>query len=181
MFKFSIKEEETLEDDLKKMLPKIQKAIGVGLKVVQSDMQDCLQDWVQYEVYDGYNPTEYQRRGYNGGMIADNSMMGIIRGNSLTFSYWFSGYNEAYPYSPRYYTADEIIKTIQSGNNYLWNVQGKDIPERPFWDDFLNEQINKGRAEITLARAMRNYDNELNVQADGNISDDGKDSRNLHW
>ncbi|MBQ0125826.1 MAG: hypothetical protein KBS59_05820, partial [Clostridiales bacterium] len=68
---------------------------------------------------------------------------------------------------------DDLIRRLQTGKGYDWHLKnGKDFPKRPFWNNFVDEQINE-KISQNFIRGMesRGYtvkSDGKDVTADGN-------------
>lgn len=175
MFKIEVSGLETLDKDYDEQLKVIDKAIPAGLSVVGNEMAAALQRRVQQDVYAAYSPEAYKRTGEMGDI---NNMTTTIdnASNTLVFDYRF-GTGSARPY---FKDSDQVIAAIQD-SDYLWNVSNRDIPKRPFWDNFLNELFSDNRVDEYFARGMNQAEPELQAfAADGSVILTGDDIQDLH-
>ena len=173
MFDVTVEGLDSLDKDLEEFSQKVDKAIPAGLKTVLGDFTDSLASHVQTDVYEAYAPIDYER---TGAMGDKGNMTGDISGNVLNFLYEFS--TEMKPVNKgRYYQdSDDVIRAVQD-SDYLWFVGRRNIPERPFWDNFVSEQLIGGQAEMSLARGMNAHDPTLQVKATkGTTIIDGDDT-----
>lgn len=197
-FNVEIEGMETLQADLNKEVGAIYRAVPSALQLVGSEMILDLQKHINEDFYDKYDPVAYPRRRdfpAFGTPIIDASNMDIsVNGLSLAFTYSPMGFhsgqlkdtlnwNESsgnaamlsgeYPIKPNPVHGDDLIRRLQTGKGYDWHLKkGKDFPARPFWDKFVDEQINE-RISQNFVRGMnlKGYtvisENE-DVIADGN-------------
>ena len=160
-----------------KFLPRVDKAVEAGLMHVASDMRASLKEHVQKEVYDKYKPKAYIR---TGAMADDSSIDTDLRsGNRLILTYSFPTESD----KPYYEDSDDVIRVIQEGTaygTYLWDVH-RTIPARPFWNDFVGEQLVEGQAQASFVEGMNAKDKSLNVvYTPTGIILDGEDSDDLN-
>lgn len=160
-----------------KFLPRVDKAVEAGLMHVASDMRASLKEHVEKDVYAKYSPNTYERTG----AMADDSSIDtdVTGGDRLILTYSFPTESE----TPYYKDSDDVIRAIQGGTVhgvYLWKVH-KTIPERPFWNDFVGEQLVEGKAQYSFVAGMRAKDRRLDVvYTPRGIILDGEDSDNLN-
>lgn len=173
---------DSIDKNFDAVMKEIDNAVNYGLEVVGTEMRGSLQVHIMDDVYEQYEPEVYLRRvdypEYGVSMMDSSNIEEQIENGRLHFSYAFSGVNTAFEGAPYYKQSDKIIKAIQDGVNYSWDV---DIEPRPFWDNFVADMIDKGMAEQYLVKAMNYYDDRLQVKGDGKVIKDGNDGGNLHW
>lgn len=173
---------DSIDKDFDAVMKEIDNAVNYGLDIVKEDMTNALQVHIIEDVYEKYEPRVYLRRfdypEYGVSMSDSSNMDGWIENGRLHFFYTFSGWNTAFEDFPHYSQSDKIIKAIQDGGNYPWDVA---LEPRPFWDNFVADMIDKGMAEQYLVKAMNYYDDRLQVKGDGKVIKDGNDGGNLHW
>ena len=105
-------------------------------------------------------------------MGSEKNMTGNVSGNVLDFLYEFDTESDGNYYED----SDDVIRVVQSGKNYLWGVK---IDPRPFWDNFIKEQLIGGQAEMSLVRGMNAKDSTLGVKSTKNSTTiDGSDTFN---
>lgn len=146
----------------------LEKAIADLAPIVQSAMEDVgqdakhlLEEHIQADVYDQFDPHQYNRRYGDGGIIDTDSNTRIpyalaqSQGSRLkglmTLRYTPSG--DSYQWeNPA--NGDELIGRIESGSGYEWSRRPG---PRPFWQKFVNE-LTDGQAfahAFDNAMAMR--------------------------
>lgn len=158
---------DSLDKDLESLTEKIDTAVTAGLNTVLGDFKDSLASHVQEDAYKKYKPKKYKR---TGAMGDEKNMTGNVSGNVLDFLYEFETESDGNYYED----SDDVIRVVQSGKNYLWGVA---IDPRPFWDNFIKEQLIGGQAEMSLARGMNAHDPTLQVKATkGTTIIDGDDT-----
>ena len=158
--------------------PRINKAVKGGLNALQGDLTYALQRHIQTDVYAMYKPSSYVRRNSRDGIGTplesdENIYAGLDGDRTLVFGYFPSGRNTLYDEEDEV-EGDELIKVLSYGQGYSWDVSKKNIPPRPFWDNFVTEQIQGGVAEISFVKGMNEADggtgkDKLNVVADKRI------------
>lgn len=169
MFDVKVEGFDSLDEDLKSLTEKIDTAVTAGLHTVLGDFKDALASHVQEDAYKQYKPRKYKRTGAMGNK---DNMTGNVSGNVLDFLYEFETESDGNYYED----SDDVIRVVQSGKNYLWGVK---IDPRPFWDNFINEQLIGGQAEVSFVRGMNAKDSTLGVKSTKNSTTiDGSDTFN---
>lgn len=174
MFDFKLQGADSISKEYKAFNTKVYTATQYGLTAVGSELTKQLQRHIQEDVYSAYTPKDYIRRGANGGLI-DTKYMKTSQGKmSVELDYEPSGYNPRYPTS-RYVDGDKLINAIEN-SDYTWAGTG-DIPERHFWNRFVDEAVGAhGWTEKLLVRVMNETAPDLQVKRDGRIERDGNDT-----
>lgn len=177
MFDFKLTGADGISKEYKAFNTKVNTATQAGLMAVGSELTKQLQQHIQQDVYNAYEPTSYRRRvDYGGGIpiISAENMDLKLSPLSLTFTYEPSGRNTNYP-TTKYVDGDKLINAIEN-SDYTWDGTD-DIPKRPFWNAFVDEMVGaNGQAETILVRAMNQAQPDLKVKADGKIQQDGNDT-----
>ena len=158
-----------LDEDMAAMEQRFAAALTGALPALKDDMAQCLAEHVQKDVYDQFTPTEYQRRGDDGGLadIEGNAAF-VLGADSVSMDYQPSGESEQVRYP---LNGDALIGRIEHLNpEYDWT---RKPPARPFFENFVTELIEGGRAEETLVRAMNERDGGLAIEANGYAGRDG--------
>lgn len=167
-FSFSVSEIEDFDTDVKKELKRIfsMPVIGNSLISVRTDMAQNLKEHIQKDVYDRYKPRVYKRRSKNPelGIPLINidegkgqaRYMGMINPEALRASiaidYYPTGKHKEKAWSG--FDGDELIRRIETGTPpYKWRPNFDPI-ERPFWQNFVEEQIDRGEALDSFIREM---------------------------
>lgn len=161
------------EADLAALEAQVKKAFRASRKDLADDMRLCLQDHVEADVYDRFQPTEYVRRREDGGlddMRASTTVYSDERdgGMNLTLLYQPSGAtdgegNEIDPHVD----GDDLINRIEKKDpEYNWR---RKPPKRPFFSNFVQEMVDGGRAEETLVRAMNTAEPTLGMAEDAGM------------
>nr|DAG00042.1 MAG TPA: hypothetical protein [Siphoviridae sp. ctBeL15] len=158
------------EQDMAALEKQVKNAFRASRKILADDMRLCLQDHVEADVYDKFQPIEYVRRREDGG-LADMSASATVYsderdgGMNLTLLYQPSGAldGEGESVDP-HVDGDDLVDRIEKRDpEYNWT---RKPPKRPFFSNFVQEMIDGGRAEETLVRAMNGADPTLGMAAD---------------
>ncbi len=177
MFDFKLQGADSISKEYKTFNTKVYTSTQAGLMAVGSELTKQLQQHIQKDVYDAYEPTSYRRRvDYGGGtpIISAENMDLKLAPFSLTFTYEPSGRNANYPTS-KYVDGEKLINDIEN-SDYTWDGT-EDIPKRPFWNAFVEEMVGaNGQAETILVKAMNQAQPDLQVKTDGRIRADGNDT-----
>lgn len=164
------------EQDMVALEKQVKNAFRASRKALADDMRLCLQDHVEADVYDKFQPTEYVRRREDGG-LADMSASATVYsderdgGMNLTMLYQPSGAadGEGKPIDP-HVDGDDLINRIEKNDPaYNWGRRPKN---RPFFRNFVEEMTDGGRAEETLVRAMNAADPSLGLAESGMIREE---------
>lgn len=157
----------TLEADLNKELETLGRGFASALVYAAPEVKELLQKHIQRDVYDKWNPTEYQRRGFDGGIIdfehngsikpSESSISGNQIDVAMKLRYKPDGVQEQWEVPAN---GDELIGRIESGTGYEWK---KHPGPRPFWTNFTNELIEGGY----LASYVFSGLTEAGIQVDG--------------
>lgn len=169
------------EADLAALEAQVKNAFRASRKALADDMRLCLQDHVEYDVYSKFQPTEYVRRGENGGLADMQSSATVYSderdgGMNLTLLYHPSGAvdGEGNNVDPHVDGDDLITRIEKKDPEYNWR---RKPPKRPFFRNFVQEMVDGGRAEETLVRAMNAAVPSLGVTADGSMIREEEDWR----
>lgn len=146
------------EADLAALEAQVKSAFRASRKALADDMRLCLQDHVEADVYDRFQPTEYVRRGENGGLADMQGSATVYSderdgGMNLTLLYHPSGATdgEGNDVDPHVDGDDLITRIEKKDPEYNWR---RKPPKRPFFSNFVQEMVDGGRAEETLVRAI---------------------------
>ena len=161
------------EQDMAALEKQVKDAFRGSRKVLADDMRLCLQDHVEADVYDKFQPTEYVRRGEDGG-LADMQASATVYsderdgGMNLTLLYHPSGAvdGEGNDVDPHVDGDDLITRIEKKDPEYNWR---RKPPKRPFFSNFVQEMVDGGRAEETLVRAMNAADPTLGMAESGGV------------
>lgn len=154
-----------LDEEIKDEIAKIEKDIPIALEGVGSGMIRDLQEHIQQDWYEPWQPKVYKRRTDNpslGTPLGSIDNMSVsVKGKVLDFDYTPTG-----EYSGEGFVeernGDELITALQTGKD-LW---GNPKP-RPFWNNFVEEQKN----EKIMENFINSFPKEYKVIADDNKSD----------
>lgn len=134
-----------LEQAIADLAPIVQSA----LEDVGNDAKYLLEEHIQADVYDKFEPREYIRRYGGGGLIDTESNTRIPYAIAQTRGAWLKGLMTL-RYTPDGSSSqwehpangDELIGRIESGSGYEWSRRPG---PRPFWQNFVNE-LTDGQA-----------------------------------
>ena len=160
-----------LDEDLAVLEKKFMGAMAAAMPALREDMADCLAEHVQGDVYEAFEPHEYVRRGAYGGLIdIEGNSFFDVRQNGVRMIYLPSGESEQV--SPEdQLDGDALIGRIEHLDPpYDWTRRP---PPRPFFENFVTELVEGGRAEETLVLAMNQQDAELQIEANGYTGREG--------
>lgn len=157
------------EQDVATLEKQVKDAFRASRQQLADDMRLCLQDHVEADVYDKFQPTEYVRRREDGGLADMRASATVYSderdgGMNLTLLYQPSGATDGNgePIEP-HVDGDDLTNRIEKNDPaYNWSGRPKD---RPFFHNFVEEMLD-GRAEETLVRAMNGADPTLGMAAD---------------
>lgn len=166
------------EADIAALEKQVQRAFRASRQALADDMRACLQEHVEHDVYDAFQPTEYVRRRENGGLADMRKNATVysderLGGMNLTLLYQPDGStdgegNELEPHVD----GDDLVNRIEKNDPaYNWGRRPKN---RPFFRNFVEEMLD-GRAEETLVRAMNGADATLGLAADGGVERENDD------
>lgn len=148
----------TLKDDLDLFLKNVlNKASAEALNDVGADMQGVLAKHIETDVYPAYSPSVYERRGNNGGLIAQAMEAKIYPHGPGGISIEFKP-DGGHPTESAWAEVhgDSLIGRIEKHSpEYHWLPKRRKIPNRPFWQNFVRELIDDGTVEYYYAAAMR--------------------------
>lgn len=161
-------EHDNLDYDIGIAFGLIQDNISNVLQTIGGEMIEDLQKHIQKDVYDAYTPTSYPRRKDNprfGTALDDiKNFSTHVDDDTLEFDYHPTGFHsgkmkDALNFNTRYKEAgataelplkphpvhgDDLIERIESGKGYDWRLKNADFPQRPFWSNFVDEEMNGG-------------------------------------
>lgn len=153
-----------LEKDLAELEKQFGRAVGVAMGVLENDMEACLREHIENDVYDQFDPKEYIRRRENGGLL-DFGAGHLQKGGAADrarIEYTPSGEDPQWR-NPA--NGDEMIRRIESQTPpYDW---ARHPGDRPFFRNFVSEMIEGGRAETVFVGAVNEADPALGVTSYG--------------
>lgn len=168
-----------LESDLKAFQTELAKEVEKAMDDVGEDMRDALAQHIETDVYDKFSPREYERRGDDGGLIAQARTAKIYNhGAGVTMEYKPDG---SHPKESEWREhgvvpahGDDLIGRIEKWNpRYSFPPRKRRLPKRPFWQKFVSEMVDDGMLEHFFANAMRRQGEE--ITEDGQITREEKD------
>lgn len=134
---------------------------ATALDGVLSETLDRLKSHIKSDVYDQWTPTEYERRGEEGGIIDLDthlwphhpSILAGVENNTpiarFDFNYRPTGESEQWRI-PAY--GDALIGRIENGTGYEWKTHPG---ARPFWHNFVSEMIDENGFGEAAYRELR--------------------------
>lgn len=147
LFKVEVTGLDSLDKDFEKHKKAIEKRIPTALGIVGAEMVKDLQSIIEGYFYKSYSPKHYQR---TGAMKDDASMNYSPKGSELTFTYEpetsHTGLDAWVQDKP---SKGEFPLPRQPDDLIIWgqmsHFDGTDheIPARPFWNMFLEQQGNE--------------------------------------
>lgn len=170
-----------LEEDMAALEAEVKNAFRASRKALADDMRACLQDHVEADVYDEFQPREYVRRRENGGLSDMGASATVysdegLGGMELTLLYQPDGGKDGEGNDvPDAVSGDDLVNRIEKKDpEYNWKRKPK---KRPFFRNFVREMIEGNRAEETLVRAMNAASPTLEITADGDMIRESEDWR----
>lgn len=170
-----------LEEDLAALETEVKNAFRASRKALADDMRSCLEDHIEADVYDEFQPQKYVRRRDSGGlsdMQANTTVYSDERlgGMELTLLYQPDGRRDGEGNEiENAVSGDDLVNRIEKKDpEYNWRRKPK---KRPFFRNFVEEMIEGRRAEDTLVAAMNAADPALEIAADGDMTRESEDWR----
>lgn len=198
MLSFKISGMGSVDKDYKAFNTSVFHGIHAGLVSIGSELTKQLQQHIRTDVYNAYSPKSYPRRSNHpqfGTPLESTDNMDLQIGKlSLAFNYEPSGSHSGKnrdridwselsddlkkspdkPIKPNPVHGDDLIRRIETGTGYDWDVE---VPERHFWNNFVEEAIGEhGWTEKLLVKTMNETEKKLQAVADGRIVRDGNDT-----
>lgn len=142
----------SLADELAAARAKFDTAVDNAMELdVAEDVKTYIQMAVQSEVYEGYTPTEYERRGTGMGGLQDRDVMEVKYSPSDHLL-------EVADMSTDFITGRLIAPVVESGTGYTWEAseiyQMQPYP-RPFHKVAEKNIIQSGDAEMALELGLK--------------------------
>lgn len=147
---------------------KIKRAVAIAVPQLGEYLKKALAEKIEENVYAKYDPEFYERRSENpslGTPLTDmekNAELDIS-GNTITLTYLPTG--EHANSSWGWHSGDALIEWLE--NPYGRGAES--VPGRPFWDEFINEQILGGKAAKAFTDAINAADPTIALQP-GSVS-----------
>lgn len=143
-FKIEVTGLGSLDKDLKEHKKTIEKQIPTALGIVGAEMVNDLQAIIEGYFYQSYTPKHYQRSGQ---MKSDDSMQYEPKGKELTFTYspetkrdGLDAWVQDKPVEGEFPLPRDPDDLIIWGQHSHFDGTDYEIPGRPFWNYFLEEQ-----------------------------------------
>lgn len=170
-----------LEEDMAALEAEVKNAFRASRKALADDMRSCLENHIEADVYDEFQPQKYVRRRDSGGlsdMQANTTVYSDERlgGMELTLLYQPDGSRDGEGSKiENAVSGDDLVNRIEKKDpEYNWKRKPK---KRPFFRNFVREMIEGNRAEETLVRAMNAVSPALEMVADGDVTRESEDWR----
>lgn len=168
-----------LREDLAALEAEVENAFRASRKALADDMRSCLEDHIEADVYDEFQPQKYVRRRDSGGlsdMQANTTVYSDERlgGMELTLLYQPDGSRDGEGSKiENAVSGDDLVNRIEKKDpEYNWRRKPK---KRPFFRNFVEEMIEGRRVEDTLVAAMNAADPALGLAADGDVTRESDD------
>ena len=146
-FKVEVTGLDSLDKDFEKHQKAIEKRIPIALGIVGAEMERDLKAIIDGYFYKGYSPKHYQR---SGAMKDDASMTYLPQGNELTFTYTpetkhsgLDAWVQDKPVDGKFPLPRDPDDLIIWGQMSHFDETDHEIPARPFWNLFLEQQGNE--------------------------------------
>lgn len=166
---------ETIDSDLNAFKVELGKMVSASMNAVGANMQEALARHIETDVYDQYSPKTYERRYENGGLVAQARTARVYNhGAGVTLEYKPDG---MHPTEARWHKVDgdELIGRIEKHEpEYNWQPKKKKIPNRPFWQNFVDELVDEKELERYFVDAMRE-NGATDIIGDGDVIREAND------
>lgn len=179
-YNFAISGTETISEDFEKIKSKLNVDINDSLNRMSIYLITQLQNHINIDFYDKYDPTSYPRRKdypQFGKSLLDKEYMDIETGlNTLTLTYlpqgghsgkmkdtlnWNKkkgGKNGDNPIKPNPVHGNELIQRLQTGQGYDWQKKDGGFPPRPFWNLFIEDVERNFESRFIFELQSKGYD-----------------------
>lgn len=183
-----------LAKEVRESIVEIEKEIPIALNAVGSEMIESLNRHLDEDFYKKYNPVAYRRR-YTEGLKNQKNIDAQVNGKTLTFTYtpsgepvgkladsrnwsenlenWLKSVNKTgeTPFFSPTRSGDELIVWAQKAHE----IGKQKIPERPFWNHFVEEQKESKIIDTFIGAFSNDYrptkeGGEMDIQFDGQES-----------
>lgn len=176
LIKISVKFE-GLDEELNNEIAQIKKQIPKALENVGGEMIESLSRHLDEDFYNKYSPVAYRRR-YTEGLRNKKNMIATVKGRTLQFEYkpsgkptgtlgqtqnwsdelenWLKQFHKTATtpiFSPAHEN-DDLIVWAQKRHE----IGKYEIPARPFWNIFVEEQKNGGIFNAFSVGMLPNYE-----------------------
>lgn len=160
---------EGLKEDLENEEKSIKEQVNSALLNVGTEMQRELQSMIGSEVYEKYAPKVYIRRSshpsYGRPLIDDDNFDISAKNQTLDLVYEPTGEHKVSKWHER--DNDNLIEWLQKEHE----IGGSYIPARPFWNDFIDKQMDGGFMEKFIREMSPKYTVETDGRDDETISE----------
>ena len=166
-----------LDTEIDKEIAEIEKDIPKALENVGSEIIESLSRHLDEDFYNKYSPVAYRRR-YTEGLRNKKNMIATVKGRTLQFEYKPSGEptgtlgdtlnwsEDLENWLKRFHktATTPIFSPAHDGDDLIVWAQkrheiGKyEIPARPFWNIFVEEQKNDGILNAFSVGMLPNYE-----------------------
>lgn len=151
----------------------LQAALSSTLDDVGLDMREALARHLETDVYAAsvYTPKVYERRMGNGGLMASAEKARIYNsGTYVAVEFKPDGLHKNPEWSSDI-APDDLIGRIERHNpEYNWLPKKKKLPNRPFWQNFVNEMVDEGELERSFVAAFKSHwDDKKDIVVDGEL------------
>lgn len=130
-------------DDLASMFKFLeQQAQSVLKQEIAKTVVKKMQKHIQEDVYDVYDPVMYERKGYNGGLIADDNIeITVVDDNTISVE------------NIRFDGDREVAEIVESGMGYIFDFPYNGVP-RPFTENTRKELQETNILEIEMKKGL---------------------------
>lgn len=150
-FTYSVRGFESVEKDVLQEVKEIDRFAENGLRMVDNEFHTNLAKHIREDWYEKWGPPKiYERRtddnsyGTPLGDMDRPNMDSDLKKRRLTFVYSPSGEHEYDDWHS--VDGDQLIKIIQDNRGWEfkpnYDLSGRKIMERPFWNNFVEEEFN---------------------------------------
>lgn len=101
-----------------------------------------MQKHIQTDVYDVYDPKQYERKSYQGGLIdQDNIEVAVVDDNTISVE------------NIRFDGDREVAQIVESGEGYIYDFPFNGVP-RPFTENTIEELKETGLLEQEMKKGL---------------------------
>lgn len=184
--KFDVTGQNSLDAEFRGFQALLASGMKKSLQEVNAQMQAALKEHIVQDVYHAYTPRVYERRSQNPGLGTPLSDLNANVGFSVTevqihekgvggqtrFLYKPTGDHANSAWSGT--DGDALIGRIERKDPpYKWG--NRKVPMRPFWQNFVDEMVDAGKAEEFFVDGMNFYAPQLEVEAGGGVERESSD------
>jgi hypothetical protein len=184
--KFEVTGQASLDAEFRGFQALLADGMKKSLLEVNAKMQEALKEHIEQDVYYAYVPRVYERRSLNPGFGTPLSDLQANVGFSVTEVQMHEkgvGGQTRFQYKPTGQHAnsvwsgtdgDALIGRLENKSPaYRWG--NRKVPERPFWQNFVDEMVDGGKAEDFFVDGMNFYAPQLEVEAGGGVERESGD------